>query len=109
MTYQGLVTCDPALRAIRDQRLFLVAVVWEISNASHRFSTYRCAQTTSMPRKGIPQPLFQTLWQAIARLLETPAVPRAMMWVGGVALVGSCVFLAYLIGVLLARVVAWGF
>jgi hypothetical protein len=54
--------------------------------------------------------LFETIRQAKARLLETPAVPRVLMWVGGAALIVSWVLLAYLVGALLARIiVVWSF
>ena len=66
-------------------------------------------QATSMLRRFILQPWFETIRQAIPRLLGSPVVPRVMKLVGGVALVVSCMLLAYLVGVLLARVVAWGF
>jgi hypothetical protein len=63
-----------------------------------------------MPRRDIPHTLFETIGQAIGGLLETPALPRVMMWVGGAALIVSWVLLAYLVGALLARiVVVWSF
>lgn len=63
-----------------------------------------------MPRRDIPQTFFETIRQAKARLLETPAVPRVLMWVGGAALIVSWVLLAYLVGALLARIiVVWSF
>jgi hypothetical protein len=70
------------------------------------------AQATSMLRRFIPQPSSEAVRQAIERLLESlPAVTLGsmLMWVGGAALLVSCAFLMYLVGVLLARLLAWGF
>jgi hypothetical protein len=70
------------------------------------------AQVRSMLRRFIPQPSSETIRQAIERLLEgLPAVTlgRMLIWVGGAALLVSSALLMYLVGVLLARLLAWGF
>ncbi len=72
----------------------------------------RMAQAISMLRRFISQPSSGAKRQAKERLLERlPVVTlgRMLMWVGGAALLVSAALLMYLVGVLLARLVAWGF
>jgi hypothetical protein len=62
-----------------------------------------------MLRRFISQPSSGAKRQAKERLLERlPAVTlgRMLMWVGGAALLVSAALLMYLVGVLLARLVA---
>ena len=69
----------------------------------------RMAQAISMLRRFISQPSSGTKRQAKERLLERlPVVTlgRMLMWVGGAALLVSAALLIYLVGVLLARLVA---
>jgi hypothetical protein len=67
------------------------------------------AQATSKLSRCIPQPSSKSKWQVIERLLERlPAVTlgRVLMWVGGAALLVSSALLMYLVGVMLARLIA---
>ncbi len=69
----------------------------------------RMAQAIRMLRRFISQPSSGAKRQAKERLLERlPAVTlgRMLMWVGGAALLVSAALLMYLVGVLLARLVA---
>ena len=68
----------------------------------------------SMPRRFIPQPLYEAMRRALERLLEIPrmvpwAVSLVLVWVGGAALLISCALIACLAAVLLARMVLWAY
>jgi len=55
---------------------------------------------------GIPAVLLAALGGAYERFLEMPVpVVLAVLWVAGVALLGSCVLMLYLLGTSLASVV----
>ena len=68
----------------------------------------------SMPRRFIPQPLYEAMRQALERLLEIPrmvpwAVSLVLVWVGGAALLISCALIACLAAVLLVRLAVWAY
>ncbi len=65
------------------------------------------AQAKSMLRGFIPQVPPGEKRQAKERLLVM--LGRMLMWVGVASLLVSCALLAYIVGALLARLVAWSF
>lgn len=68
----------------------------------------------SMPRRFIPQPLYEAMRRAVVRMPEMPrtvprAVPLVLVWVGGAAMLVSCALIVYLAAVLMARLAVWFF